>query len=144
MCSFIIHKRKGLLKNQLLCCRVRLSKRRKGAGGAPTSNTRLIVKHRLLNEQEEAAQVRSNDSTQRQTGYIWSNTVSSRYDQPTVHRERPCLVKWSLNWVRTAFVLTTPLLVKYSQCWYPFLNLKINIISNNMDFATVTLPTKQK
>ena len=41
--------------------RVRLSKRRKaGAGpttGAPTSNSRLIVKHRPLNDAEVAAQV---------------------------------------------------------------------------------------
>ena len=40
-------------------CRVRLSKRRKvgGTTGAPTTNSRLIVKHRQLNDHEIAAQV---------------------------------------------------------------------------------------
>ncbi len=41
-------------------CRVRLSKRRKiGASGATTTNSRLIVKHRPLNEVEVSAQVRN-------------------------------------------------------------------------------------
>ena len=37
--------------------RVRLNKRRKRAGAGPQANTRLVVKHRLMNDQEERAHV---------------------------------------------------------------------------------------
>lgn len=51
---FFVFKDEGVFYNELET-RVRLNKRRKRAGAGPQANTRLVVKHRLMNDQEERA-----------------------------------------------------------------------------------------